>query len=68
MLKTFIEQYFKEDFKKKLIIISRNISRTNPTKNKLYYNFFYSLFKFDAGPQTKIEILEALIWFIYNYQ
>ena len=70
MFKTFIEQYtkFKEDFKKKLIIISRNISRANPTKNKLYYNFFCSLFKLDASPQTKIEILEALIWFIYNDQ
>ena len=70
MFKTFIEQYtkFKEDFKKKLIIISRNISRANPSKNKLYYNFFCSLFKLDASPQTKIEILEALIWFIYNDQ
>ena len=70
MFKTFIEQYskFKEDFKKKLIIISRNISRSNPSKNKLYYNFFCSLFKLDASPQTKIEILEALIWFIYNDQ
>ena len=68
MFKTFIEQYskFKEDFKKKLIIISRNISRGNSSKNKLYYNFFCSLFKLDASPQTKIEILEALIWFIYN--
>ena len=68
MFKTFIEQYtkFKEDFKKKLIIISRNISRANASKNKLYYNFFCSLFKLDASPQTKIEILEALIWFIYN--
>ena len=70
MFKTFIEQYskFKEDFKKKLIIISRNISRSNASKNKLYYNFFCSLFKLDASPQTKIEILEALIWFIYNDQ
>jgi len=68
MFKTFIEQYskFKEDFKKKLIIISRNISRSNASKNKLYYNFFCSLFKLDAGPQTKLEILDALIWFIYN--
>ena len=68
MFKTFIEQYskFKEDFKKKLIIISKNISRANPSKNKLYYDFFCSLFKLDAGPQTKLEILDALIWFIYN--
>ena len=68
MFKTFIEQYpkFKEDFKTKLIIISKNISRENPTKNKLYYNFFCSLFKLEAGPQTKLEILDALIWFIYN--
>ena len=68
MFKTFLEQYskFKEDFKTKLINISRNISRENSSKNKLYYNFFCSLFKLDAGPQTKLEILEALIWFIYN--
>ena len=68
MFKTFIEQYtkFKEDFKKKLINISKNISRENPTKNKLYYDFFCSVFKLDAGPQTKLEILDALIWFIYN--
>lgn len=41
MFKTFIEQYskFKEDFKN-IIIISKNISRENPTKNKLYFNFF----------------------------
>ena len=68
MFKTFIEQYskFKEDFKRKLIIISKNISQENPSKNKLYYNFFTSLFKLEAGPQTKLEILDALIWFIYN--
>ena len=68
MFKTFIEQYpkFKEDFKKKLIIISKNISKENPTKNKLYFNFFSSLFKLEAGPQTKLEILDALIWLIYN--
>ena len=53
MFKTFIEQYskFKEDFKKNIIIIS---------------NFFCSLFKLDAGSQTKLEILDAIIWFIYN--
>ena len=68
MFKTFIEQYskFKEDFKKNIIIISKNISRENPTKNKLYFNFFCSLFKLEAGPQTKLEILDAIIWFIYN--
>ena len=68
MFKTFIEQYpkFKEDFKKKLIIISKNISRENITKNKLYFNFFCSLFKLEAGPQTKLEILDAIIWFIFN--
>ena len=68
MFKTFIEQYskFKEDFKRKIIIISKNISRDNLSKNKLYYNFFCSLFKLDASPQTKLEILDALIWFIYN--
>ena len=68
MFKTFIDQYpkFKEDFKKKLIIISKNISRENPIKNKLYYNFFTSILKLEAGAQTKLEILEAIIWFIYN--
>ena len=68
MFKTFIEQYpkFKEDFKKKIIIISKSVSRDNPSKNKLYFQFFNSLFKLEAGPQTKIEILDALIWFIYN--
>ena len=68
MFKTFIEQYpkFKEDFKKKLIIISKNISRENASKNKLYFNFFSSLFKLEAGPQTKLEILDAIIWFIFN--
>ncbi len=68
MFKAFIEQYpkFKEDFKKKLIIISKNISRENASKNKLYFNFFSSLFKLEAGPQTKLEILDAIIWFIFN--
>ena len=55
-----------ENFKRKIIIISKNISRDNLTKGKLYYNFFCSLFKLDASPQTKLEILDALIWFIYN--
>ena len=68
MFKTFIDQYskFKEDFKTKIIIISKNVSRENPSKNKLYYNFFSSLLKLEASPQTKLEILDGLIWFIYN--
>ena len=68
MFKTFTEQFskFKEDFKKKLIVISKNISQENPSKNKLYFNFFSSIFKLEAGPQTKLEILDALIWYIYN--
>ena len=68
MFKTFIEQYskFKEDFKNNIVTISKNISRENVTKNKLYFNFFCTLFKLDAGEQTKLGILDAIIWFIYN--
>ena len=68
MFKTFIEQYpkFKEEFKKKLIFISKNIFWENPLKNKLYFIFFSSLFKLEEGAQTKLEILEGIIWHIYN--
>ena len=68
MFKSFIEQYptFKEDFKKEVIVISKGISRENTAKNSLYYNFFCSLFKLDSNAATKLEILDALIWFIYN--
>ena len=68
MFKTFIEQYptFKDDFKRDVIIISKDILKENSQKSKLYYNFFCSLFKLDANANTKLEILDALIWFIYN--
>jgi coatomer protein complex subunit gamma len=68
MFKAFIEQYpkFKEDFKKEIVVISKEISKNNPKKNKLYYNFFSSIFKLDANPATKLEILDALIWYFYN--
>ena len=68
MFKTFIEQYptFKDDFKRDVVIISKDILKENSQKSKLYYNFFCSLFKLDANANTKLEILDALIWFIYN--
>ena len=68
MFKTFVEQFskFKEEFKREIVIISKAISRENKAKNMLYYNFFCELFKLESGPQTKLELLDALIWFIYN--
>ncbi|MCQ2815994.1 MAG: hypothetical protein MJ252_01900 [archaeon] len=68
MFKTFIEQFpkFKDEFKKEVVIISRGISRENKQKNKLYYSFFCSLFKLDSNAQTKLELFEAILWFIYN--
>jgi coatomer protein complex subunit gamma len=68
MFKTFCEQYtsFKEEFKKEIVCISREISRENTSKNKLYFNFFSSLLKLDASFGTKLEILESIIWYIYN--
>ena len=70
MFKTFIEQYptFKDDFKRDVVIISKDISKENSQKSKLYYNFFCSLFKLNANASTKLEILDALIWFVYNSQ
>jgi coatomer protein complex subunit gamma len=68
MFKTFSEQYstFKEDFKKEIVIISTSISKENPSKNKLYFNFFSSLLKLEASLPTKIEILESIIWYSNN--
>ena len=68
MFKTFIEQYpkFKDDFKKKVIVISKGICQEIPDKQKIYFKFFCEIFKLDAGPQTKSEILEAILWFIDN--
>ena len=68
MFKTFIEQYptFKDDFKRDVVSISKEISRENTLKSKLYYTFFCGLFKLDATAATKLEILDALVWFIYN--
>ena len=68
MFKTFIEQYptFKDEFKRDVVNISKMISRENTQKNKLYYTFFCALFKLNANATTKLEILDALVWFIYN--
>lgn len=68
MFKTFIDQYltFKEEFKKDIIIISRNISRENINKNKLYFNFFASLLRLEASFQTKFELVDSIVWFIHN--
>jgi len=68
MFNTFTEQYttFKEEFKKDIVMISKEISREDPAKNKLYLNFFSSLLKLEAGLQTKVEILDAIIWYINN--
>jgi coatomer subunit gamma len=70
MFKTFTDQYttFKEEFKKEIVMISQEISREDPGKNKLYFNFFASLLKLEASLPTKIEILDAIIWYIYNDQ
>jgi len=70
MFKTFTDQYttFKEEFKRDIVMISRGIAREDPGKNKLYFNFFSSLLKLEAALTTKIEILDAIIWFIYNDQ
>ncbi len=68
MFKTFCEQYssFKEEFKKDIVMISREISRENTSKNKLYFNFFSNLLRLEASFATKLEILESIICFIYN--
>ena len=68
MFKTFIEQYptFKDEFKRDVVIISKEISRENTQKSKLYYTFFCELFKLNANAATKLEIFDALVWFIYN--
>ncbi len=68
MFKTFIEQYpkFKDEFKKKVIVISKGICQEIPDKQKIYFKFFCEIFKLDSGPQTKSEILDAILWFVYN--
>lgn len=68
MFKTFTDQYstFKEEFKREVIIISRSISRQDPTKLKLYFNFFSNLIKLEATYQTKDELVDCIIWFILN--
>lgn len=68
MFKTFTDQYssFKEEFKKEVIVISRSISRQDPSKLKLYFNFFNNLIKLDASFSTKDELVECIIWFIQH--
>lgn len=68
MFKTFTDQYssFKEEFKREVIIISRSISRQDPSKLKLYFTFFSNLMKLDASYETKDELVECIIWFINN--
>lgn len=73
MFKTFAEQYanFKEDFKKEIILISRKICKEsidNPNKMKLYFNFFANLLTLEATFPTKIEIVDSILWFIYNFE
>lgn len=68
MFKTFTDQYntFKEEFKKEVIVISKLISRQDPTKLKLYFNFFSNLIKLEASYPTKDELVECIIWFIHH--
>ena len=68
MFKTFTDQFstFKEEFKKEIIIISRSISRQDPSKMKLYFNFFSSLIKLEAEFSTKDELVDSIIWLIHN--
>lgn len=70
MLKTITEQYalFKEDFKKEIVFICRNISQTNPSKYKIYFNFFLNLLKQETHENTKIEIINSIYWFITNVE
>jgi len=68
MFKTFTDQYstFKEEFKREVIVISKSISRQDPSKLKLYFNFFSNLIKLEATYQTKDELVDCIIWFIHN--
>jgi coatomer protein complex subunit gamma len=68
MFKTFHEQFetFKEDFKKDIVIVSRNISRENPSKNKPYFNFFSNILRTVSSWPVKSEILDSIIWYIHN--
>ena len=73
MFKTFAEQYttFKEDFKREIINISRNICKDsidNLNKMKLYFNFFANLMRLDASFSTKLELVEAILWFVDNLE
>ena len=67
MFKTFTDQYssFKEEFKREVIVISRSISRQDPSKLKLYFNFFSNLIKLEANFATKDELVECIIWFVH---
>ena len=70
MLKTITEQYslFKEEFKLEIVHISTSISQSDPTKYKLYFNFFTNLLKLPSEERAKIEIVQAITWFIKNIE
>lgn len=68
MLKTITEQYilFKEEFKLEIVYISTGISQNDPLKYKIYFQFFTNLLKLQSEESTKLEIIQAIQWFISN--
>lgn len=68
MLKTITEQYalFKEDFKREIVLISISNYQADSAKYKTYFSFFTSLLKLPASEPTKLEIVEAITWFVKN--
>lgn len=68
MLKTITEQYalFKEDFKREIVLISVSNYQADSAKYKTYFSFFTSLLKLSASETTKLEIVEAITWFVKN--
>lgn len=68
MLSTITVQYslFKDEFKKEIVIISTAISQSDPNKYKIYFKFFTNLLKLQASENIKLEIVQAIKWFITN--